>query len=664
MTSGIPKAIPSMVPQGVFYLWNHLWKKIPIIHSILEGAFYGSVGGVDLKANRHLQQISKTLVDRIHGVQTIFNVINVGTIWLCATKLCAEIPENTKPHMFKKADDILSTSLLAIAILFAVAVDKVILNQVSRYFFPTTKKVAPRSGVVWEKTSNLNQKISKVLHLTKLILNITSIYFAKNRFWIGMDLAASGYSLWKNTRLEWMYFRKNFQEFLFGHMNKVEVVYKMLLLSPKGSSVKEKCSICLDDTNELDMTFCTYHAFHQNCIIPHVIEKINDSGVFLKNSFLHLQVTDHYRDHVYTHTSHAYSAKIPQDNLPSCPICRDFPPQNGCDIKISDTEASVTLAGKPSAYSQELFEKLYTTYNVVQTGLSYLQKYPELAVLIFKIQKILLVINFLGYALTLYFLAIKLIEIGASAKDKENFDKAIKNLLITTIGILATASLSYLIVFKINPYLQSSSVLEKLFKQLPISSEILEGLEMKWESPLIHRLMQCVHINQIVASIALAFFSKQKMLQCVNIVAQIFTLFRISQLKWIKCIQRLHEPDMKMRGSLNRYMHQYSLKTLNFEIYFMVHPSCTTEETHLQSVVKSIYRYINNMFDKSDWDRYWKVTYKNGVEISKVLHYKIKLQPNPISSCECTLTPTVSDLSMNFIDSQFGKAVVGIKYPQ
>ena len=59
---------------------------------------------------------------------------------------------------------------------------------------------------------------------------------------------------------------------------------------------------------------------------------------------------------------------------------------------------------RPPISLQPLFEKLYAIYNVAQAGLSYLQKYPELAVQIFTIQRVLLVTDFLGYGLTLHYL--------------------------------------------------------------------------------------------------------------------------------------------------------------------------------------------------------------------------------------------------------------------
>src|SRR4029079_1286670 len=93
---------------------------------------------------------------------------------------------------------------------------------------------------------------------------------------------------------------------------------------------------------------------------------------------------------------------------PACPVCQDIPVHNECDIEVEDQlhghfDANVII-DRPPVDRQELFETIYAIYNVAQAALAYLQTYTELAGAIFKIQKVLLVFDVIGYALTAYYL--------------------------------------------------------------------------------------------------------------------------------------------------------------------------------------------------------------------------------------------------------------------
>ena len=90
----------------------------------------------------------------------------------------------------------------------------------------------------------------------------------------------------------------------------------------------------------------------------------------------------------------------------------------------------------------------------------------------------------------------------------------------------------------------------------------------------------------------------------------------------------------------------------------MVDPSCTKNPTHLQALVKSVYDYASKLLDASNWERYWLVSYRHGVEVSRKLIYEVTLQKNMVATCACSLISKVTNLSMKAIDALYGTAQV------
>lgn len=663
----IEMAPQSELAKWVLYMGSEL-KKVTYDQAIsccvgLEGAFYTTLNSHSFNSFKLIQSIRKISATHIHELQLAFNLLNIGSVFLCSKKIIEEIQ---KRYSFTPLEDPFASNFLPFAISSSVfAVGHLILKRYQKY--PVRKE----AEVEISENPSFQQKFAQRLHITQLVLNIALACLVQNRFWLVLNVIGSSYNYLKNSQLKWLNFSKtfnvalparNWQNFLPGAFNaqlrisKVKITYNMLSLSSKSVPTEENCSICLDSNP--DTRFCTSHWYHQACLIDLVKTK---SNVFANKTSYQRTSTRHYTNGVYTHTSHAYNVDIPQDNLPSCPNCRDFPPQNDCEILVSDEDygdfqANVHIV-RPSSSNQAIFEKIYTAYNTAQAGLTYLQQYPELTAAIFKIQKFLLVTDLLGLACTTYFLYDKI-----QAKFDLTTNKAKALLAISTIAL---AALSYLAVLQINLYLKPAILLKDVLGNLKVSPLIPQDIDISWESPLIHKFMQVVYINRIMASFALSFFSSHRKLNLASAAAQSLSLLGIANLRWIQVVQTLNFPLGKiasMGGKLSSSVGIGSLRELKVTSYFLTYPNCSNIPSHLQSTVKSIYDYINTLFHNSSWNRYWMINTQNGVETSRNLHYEISLQNNPISSCACTLKPYLESIGMQAVDAFYGRANVDLTY--
>ena len=118
--------------------------------------------------------------------------------------------------------------------------------------------------------------------------------------------------------------------------------------------------------------------------------------------------------------THAYSLKIPEGNIPSCPICRTIPPQNNLEViayeeygivkKVTVEILHPKAAPKATFDKQLLFEELYTVYSIAHAGIAYLQQHQELAAIIFKVQRIFIIVDFIGFVFASHFLYQKIRE--------------------------------------------------------------------------------------------------------------------------------------------------------------------------------------------------------------------------------------------------------------
>lgn len=645
----IAPAIPSQVPQFVFYLGSQVTPEaISATSSTFEGGFYASLRSGSEQASRIVKWVRESAVSRIHEIQIVFNAANALIVVYYANKFIGEIQSRFQFSVVDLASAwTFGTLPMILTAGTAFAIGMLIINRFSK---DTTANEVHDPAVTISEKMIIQQEIAKMLHVTKLVLNIGLTCMAKNRFWFLVGLAGSGYSLLKNSSIHWLQFSRQFeiQDPNVPDTRGATITYKMLAL--ESSMANETCAICLE--NQIDMAFCVNHVFHKNCMKQLVATK---SANFMDDFLIDRCVTTNNQNRT---KKCSYSVTVPEKNLPSCPQCRDFPLQNGYDILIHDRtfgncNASVTIQRQKD--NQSLFEKFYTTYNIVQASLAYFQQYPELAAGIYRIQQVMVVTDIFGLLGTAYYL---------QKRVQEKLNISVGGLRETTyrvaaaVTFVAMGALSYFAVLQINAYLQSALVLKDILAQLEISPEILKTIDVQWASAT---MLQSLYLMRMTMSVALGFFSKQRLLSLWNVAAQAYSFTAISRLKWIVFSQALTDYPLKKvfaeGGTHTLNLNEWSLPSLTVKSEFLVDSSCTKEAHHVKSVLKSIYNYMSKLLDKSHWDRRLQITYTNtytNVSTKHEIYYSVNLQNNPILPCDCTLTPSLTGISMSGNDAWSG----------
>jgi len=362
---------------------------------------------------------------------------------------------------------------------------------------------------------------------------------------------------------------------------------------------------------------------------------------FANNSSYRRMTITTYSHGAVSH-SHHYLAFVPEDNFPKCPLCNQIPLQNNCEIDVTDAAHGTHGAHvfiQRAQDNQSFFEKVYAVYNTVQAGLSYLQQYPELTAVIYGIQKSMITLDVLGLLGTAYYLQKRVAE-------KLEISEANMTFYRTTavVTLVALGALSYFAILQLNAYFQSALVLKDILAQLEISPAILNSIDVQWASAV---KLQALYLTRLTMSIALGFFSKQRLLSLWNAAAQAFSFGAISQLKWIEFSQGFSYPLKKVfaeGGTHTPYLNEWTLPSLTIQSEFIVNASQAKDPSQMKSVLKSIYGYMSKVLDKSAWDRYW---------YNKQICYSVALQSN-------SAAPGLTGLSMSGWDVQYGTAAFSI----
>ena len=651
----IAPAIPSQVPQFVFYLGSQVTPEvISATSSTFEGGFYASLQAGSVQASRIVKWMRESAISRIHEIQMVFNAANALIVVYYVNKFVGKIQSRFQFSVVDLASAwTFGTLPVVLTAGTAFAIGMLIINRFSK---DTTANEAHDPDVTISEKMIIQQEIAKALHVTKLVLNIGLACMAKNRFWFLVGLAGSGYSLLKNSSIQWLRFSRQFeiQSPNLPDARGATITYKMLALKPEASMVNETCSICLEE--QIDMAFCVSHVFHRKCLEQLIATK---SPNFMND----LQITKRIMTNNQNRTEKCnYFITVPEKNLPSCPQCRSFPLQNGCDILIHDRffgncDASVTIQRQKDNPYQSLFEKFYAAYNVVQVSLAYLQQYPELAAGIYSIQQVMIVTDILVFRNGLLLAK-------AGTRETTYLGGSLTTYRVAAAAtFVAMGALSCFVVLQINAYLQSALVLKDILAQLEISPEILKTIDVQWASAA---MLQSLYLMRMTMSVALGFFSKQRLLSLWNVATQACSFAAISRLKWIVFSQTLTDYPLRKvfaeGGTHTLNLNEWSLSNLTVKSEFLVSSSCTEEAHHIKSVLKSIYGCMSKLLDKSSWDRYLETTYtSNRVKISHKIYYSVNLQNNPVLSCDCTLIPRLTGLSMSGRDVWYGLANFNIQ---
>ncbi len=325
---------------------------------------------------------------------------------------------------------------------------------------------------------------------------------------------------------------------------------------------------------------------------------------------------------------------------------------------IFQTPAPPAAQGAPFDHLNEFREacdKFYTVYNVAQAGLSYLQKYHELAAMIFKIQKVLIVVDIIGLGCTVY-------SLYGSIRKKMHNVSAKKMVVLSIISAVALAAISYGAVLGIQTYFKPSFNPAEILSGLDISAEKLKGINLSWDAPFIQTAMQCLYVSRIVATFTSVFFSKNPKLCMVSALSQTFSLFRISQLRWLKLEQTLEGGFPAFWSWEGLTTNRIQLKHVITKATCMIHPSCTKEASHLQAAVQSIYKYVDTLFKKESLKPYWRVRFRDGIEVGRTLYYEVVVSGHAPDPCACTLPIKLVELTMKAVDIYHGATRVEIAY--
>lgn len=616
--------------------------------STVESGFFASLKGGDLNAHKAIKWIRETAISRVTEIQVLFDAINFGAICYFSYRLAEELKDRYAFAILVKVGPWFAGTAIAAIVMIGTYIA----------FRLTEKKDSSNSNeLTIDKKSNRN-----FVQTSKLVINAALFVFAKNRFALGIGLAASAYSHFKNSKINWLAFTRKFPITLFNQYNqrtanRLDITYNMLAVPVDKSHSNEDCPVCMDNTAE-KVSFCANHVICTNCIKKIVTDKTDNLADNLKYV---RQETQHFRDGRYTHSTWHYDIDMPLKNLPACPECRDAPVHNKVTGSVNDLQhgnvPGVFKTPRPPVDRQHLFERFYAAYNIVQAGFTYLQTYPELAASIFTIQKIFAVTDLLMLGTTCLYLMSrvykKLDMTKRSTKQKRLFGVA-----AVTVGVAAVA-LSYLVVLQINAYLKSAVVLKDVLSKLKVSPDLLKNITVNWANPKVQVFLQCLYINRIMATVALSFFSKQRALNLLSAAAQVFSLGGLSSLKFIDFTQNINLPLKKIAeggGWISGSLGFNSLKNLDLTTSYMVPASCAKNPAHLQTIMQSVYNHSTKFLDKSFWDRYWRVHYYNGVETGRTLTYNVTLQNlAPLAPCDCTLAPNLTGFSLRGLDSDYNR---------
>jgi hypothetical protein len=584
----------------------------------MERIFYASLYTSSPNRPKWVKQIQVVAKENIHNIQNGFFFLNLGASVLCAWDLLLKIEKQFSIVIVSRSrtldEKMVWPVLLTLTTLLASAA--LLWNKWSM-----PPQTVPRADEMeMSERFDVLQQGAQLLHLARLAMYVALAYLSRDRFWPIVNAIGSAlnlYNLLSNPQR--VLFSKVCEEGLGllrqDGITSVKFTYETRASSHGDFSAEsDECPICFDP--KPDVFFCTNHRFCRECLKNYLGSKVAE---LIGASQYTLTVMQHYVDGSPTHTTHEYAIDVPETALPSCPLCRDHPKQNTCELTVSEAGygqcRTFTNIVREDSGQSPLFEKLHAAYSVAQAGLAFLQRYPELAVVTFKIQRALIISDVVFLVFTVRHLY---------EKFKKKIARSARVVFATGLSVIPLAILLYKIK-KLKYGLPSQETLLGLQSSL----QLAQGIKViGWDSPLIHRLMQAVYIHRAAASIAMAYYSEKPGVSLLAAGAQIFSLSMLAQMKWLSLEQILEWPLGKIvaaGGTLDRYLSEQHLKRLAVRTSVLVHPTDFHKPMRLQSAVTWACDYMNRLFDHSFWERYWKIYSVKGIEVARDLNYSVVL---------------------------------------
>lgn len=440
------------------------------------------------------------------------------------------------------------------------------------------------------------------------------------------------------------------------------ISYTFLLIP--GHKKDSDCSVCLNPSP--NFYFCqNHHIFHGDCTVGFIYAKSN-----YFNSRAHYLRTDQYVRHQYqitsTYQGSSYTVTIPEKNLPQCPECRDTPQHGFFEVEVDDAtygkfSAEVVIPNSKlrtvnHLLSFPLLNKLTAFFTVFQTALAHVQRRPEVSLIVFKAQKFLiisdLIIMFKNYWELCSILSKKSEALYKKRNQPAQENKVFLKILpiVTSVAVLVSSiALTALGIFLVKKSLPKNVNLTEILSKF-VSSEEMKNVSAKWDWPIFHTIIQFLYVNRVVSELALVFFSSKPLTHLSYAMLQLFSLYRFSQLKWIKLEKTALQPlfNIAAQDTLGKALSdnfRQCVTEVTTTLRFFVPPYfvrgstlsfCQNEASHIQSIMKSIYAYSTKLFQNSVWSR----------DLFHPKRYEIKLQQPLLDNCSCHIKPVLDSIIM------------------
>lgn len=575
-------------------------------------------------------------------IQSIFNLMDIGSV-LWGIKTLAQI--KTTPWTRLQ----IGAGLAAVTLFYFASLKAV--DQIQKFFNPhkePKKLLEDLSDDAFKKISigfNLpfSQLLAQQLYLARMILNVALVCLSNYRALSAISLGAQIYSSIQLYQLKWLALTRFFPVGPDSrYVKQIDVTYRCLLTPATHKKPEDICAICQHD--EPDSYFCSYHPFHDSCMALQIytkssafgdVDRVNKTTLYDKNS-----------------KSYSYDIEIQEQNLPRCPYkCLECYPFHGFfDAVVHDKilkkhfPARVHVTGHtfiPVAILPRFMEGLNLVYNAFQATLATFQKlHPELAGQILFAQRVMLLTDSIALArdsLQLYW------QQENDTKPQEQKIKAAALSILGALGIL-------LISIKMKPSFD-------LKKSLALSPEQLKCVNVFWAAPRIHRLSQLIFTARIALNIFSAFLTEkqQRGLHIVAAFLQSLTLYKISQLPWLKFERTFKNPEGSIWAQKSGNQHSLNELTIGSHILLQEPVSSTT----VSPTIQSIYNYFTSYFNGSkNWYSYWIVTKRGNKEVSRTFNYNVTVTPPAFVG---PFLPYINRITASAIHRRHGTAVVNLK---
>jgi hypothetical protein len=604
------------ITPGLLYLANNCTVGgVIAAASLLESSFYASLIGWSDNACSMINKIRQFAIIRFNEIQIMFTAVNFASVGYLSCRLFDELQRKNMIKSLTGINSYLGSALIALTVIRCA------------YFFESKRNKAEVS------TENENNdrpltitqiNSTNTLLASKIILSSVLSFMPVQSRPARAIFLTSTYSAIKASKLIWKVFSRELPG--IGGLSKFLLNFHIFLPPAGAKNSQSECPICCNDTSK-KVSFCFRHFICTDCVTKHVISK---HDTLIRNITHHRVETIDMVNGVYNHTSWHYVFKIPSENLPSCPECREVPRQVWCSGSAQDARnrkvpAIFNITTKPLD-QPSLFDIFKTAYSVFQASLTCFQQYPELTSKIYSFQKICIGLDILLFGATCSNL-FQTVALKKKLSERSKKDRGLF-ILACAVSIAACVALSYFAAGRLNAFLTPAVDLQQELLKSDISANTPPNFTAHFVNPLIQRTLQSLTMSRAIVTLALSFFSTKRKLSILSAIANAVTLFGLSSLRFISVAFTVNYPLGKVIESGGTVINASvkSLREITINATYNVPSSCAKSIQHLQSLLQSVNQEMHMLLEKSIWRRQWFVLYqRNLTEISRKLTYDVLL---------------------------------------